>query len=206
MITCTLRNEDIDLQEIVELRETTNAELFLSPEVLAESEQYFELKPKITDWIKSDEGLFKPFQAVGEKLSIQPEELLRVFLFMIAKEDRAGYRLLVDRKNKIKNKEDFLERFRKYQRYWTPSKEIKNEIAPDILKSAVCHILYYTSNGKTAFDVPTDVVPYLLNVEGVMPDRPPEGFDPNSPYEGDEYVEPEQKKFFNLFSFLKKTK
>lgn len=204
MILCTIRNTEVDLQDAVEIKETTNAELFLDKEILAESEKYFEIKPKVANWIKEKEDLYKPFEVVGKEMQIDPEELLRVFLYMIAREDRAGYKLLVDKKDKIKGKEDFIERFRKYQKHWTATRFTQNVISPDILKTALCHILYYTSNGRNTFDVPVNIIPYILNVDGVMPEGDPEGFDPNAPYEGDEYKEPEQKKFFKLFSFLKK--
>lgn len=199
MVICIISNDELGIEYPVKINELTGALLFKSDRELLKSDQLITLRPKIIELIKGQKDLFEPFIALGNFLQTDPENFLRTFLLMIAREDRKGYKLLCT--DKIKEA-DFISKFRKYQRFYIPTKKILNVIAPDILACALCHELYFKYNGKTEFEVPAEFIPFVLPIAGVVPYEAPEGFDPSVPYESDVYEEPKEG-FFEKFSFLK---
>lgn len=207
MIACKIFNRELDFELKVKIKEQTGALLFLDEKTLIDSEQYIALRPHVMEWIENDKELFEPFEALSKFLNVPAKEILRVCLFMIAREDRGGYKLLV--KKEAKSKEDFLLKFRKYNKSFMPNNKIRNIVDPGILRCTVCHIQYYNGNGQTDIEIPESIAPYLLEIAGVSPTDYsetgyPDGFDPDAPYESDEYKFPEQKSFFEKFSFLRK--
>lgn len=194
-ITCKLYNKNLGFEVEPFIYGDTNALLFLPEDVLKESGQYISIDKNIFTWIKEEKDLYKPFVDVAKFIEIEPDELLRVFLELFARESKQGYVLLCENKS---SKKKFLADFREEMKFYMDA-ESENVIAPDILMCAMLHVLIHKTQNTSTFEIPDEIAPYILNIEGVMPDSPPEGFDPNIPYESDTPFEENKKNFFEKF-------
>lgn len=164
-------NEQAGFQLQIRINKDINALLFKSKEDLQYSNQYIELLPNVENQIKKEEDLYLPFQALSNFLNRKPDELLYLFLIMLAREDKRAYKLLCTSWKPIfMKKKDFIKLFRSFLAFNSPPR-IKNPVTPDFLMNLVCHCYYYDTNGKTDIEIPDEIVPFVLNIVGVIPDE-----------------------------------
>lgn len=186
-IACRLHNDSVDFNLVLDkLSAETLTEIFLHEEGLKCFDKYVEVPKTYIQWITEDAEILDIFKSLSKYLQVTPEYLIRIFFFFIIKEDKFAFKTFI--KKQINNKKDFLKTFRKYNARYLASKETKNLISPDILICFYCYV-YMNRFQKNDIEVPVDVLPYILNIEGVIPDleNTPPGFDPNMPYESDVY-------------------
>lgn len=182
-IECTIFNKEANLELPVDLKSSTNVELFLSKTELEKSNRFLNIDPDYSKWILSVNKYKKVFDKISETLGTTTEEILRLFLELIAREDVVGYNLLC--KSKFSTKDCFLKNFEDYmQDFIAPG--ITNIIPPDILLCTVCHFIFNKTNNQK-IELPLDILPYVLNIEEEKPDNYPEGFDPNIKYNQKEF-------------------
>lgn len=182
-IECTIFNKEAQIELPIDLRADTNIELFSSKESLEKSNRFLDIDPEYSKWILSVSDYKKVFDKVSETLGTTSEEILRIFLELIAREDKEGYKFLC--KSKFSNKDCFLKTFKEFMQDFIDP-EVINVIAPDILICAVCHFIFNKTNNQD-IELPLDILPYVLNIEDEKPDNYPEGFDPNIEYKQKEF-------------------
>ena len=213
IIKCKVSNPDAGFQIQVNINAETNADLFKDENELIYSGKQISLLPNIEKDVQKEEDLFLPFQALSSFLGKSPEELLHLFLIMLARENKQAYRILcTSRKPIFIKKKNFIQTFRAFlKNYCIPNS--KNSVAPDFLMELACHCYYQKTNGKADFEIPNDLVLFVLNITGIIPEEKRfENYQPvdstQADFKGpDLSVEPEttNKQFFkDKEGFLKK--
>lgn len=178
-IECTIFNKEAELEFPVDLRADTNATLFLSEKELKDSDQFIDIDPDYTKWILSKDEYKIIFEKVADFVGTDTENFVKIFLSLIAREDRDGYKFLCN--SKFSKKECFLKTFEDFMKDFIVE-GTKNIIAPDILLCVICHYIFNTTH-KQDIEIPIEIIPYVFNVEEEKPEDYPENFDPNIQYE-----------------------
>lgn len=193
-----LFNDQLNYQDVLYLFHNTSA--ILSGQT-NEPPKIAYINEKAFEWIKSDSELFEPFNLMAKQLDgVTADTLLTHFIKMMVLDDDSTRNVKVLCNPKITKKDKFLEAFRKVQKHWSP-KGILSVLSPDLMRCLFGYEVHIKT-GATSIELPPDLVPIVLPVTEVMPDRPPEGFERGVPYESDAFSQ-EQKSFFDRFNFLK---
>lgn len=200
-IKIILYNENINFEEEVFISPNTNTILFLSDEEAKAQNQYIKIDSDYIKWISKDKELIEPFDKLSVFLDMPNTKLIELFLKTIILEDSYGYKILM--KKTYDKESDFLNTFKKYMKDFIPSDNVRNIIAPDILTDTLCQVLFH-NNPLPRYEIPEDIIPYILNIDEVMPENPPVGFNSDIPYETNTFGDSkETESFFEKFNFLK---
>lgn len=178
-IECTIFNKETNLELPIDLKSDTNITLFLSEKELKETGQFVYIDSDYIKWILTEDKYKKVFEKVADFVGLQTEDFIKVFLTLIAKEDKDGYNFLC--KSKFSKKECFLKTFEDFMNDFMDI-GVKNVIAPDILLCAICHCIFQNTNNQT-IEIPIDILPYILGVDEEKPEEYPKDFDPNIVYD-----------------------
>lgn len=190
MIECKITNETTHLEVEIYLSEDTLDFLF------SKKSKRIEYPKKYIEYLK--ESVPNTFAIVSSFLNIKVEELIDKTLQTMLYEDPAADFIRTDL-----SKENFLTALNEYTSIVEAPNLPKNEFSPDIMLYVIALYLYHNCGGnETTFEVPEKVVPLIVNILNVMPEVPPEDFDPSKPYYVD--VEKQEKEILSQFPFLKK--
>ena len=172
MITCNIKNDNIG--EMTIFLDETELEMiddFYKNKDHPNNE--ISINPKILPWLMEEEEFKTKVTALASFLNIEAKEFAEVFLRVVALGERKGGIICVQEYNK---KEEFIDRIYQYFEEWCDP-DYTGKIPPDFLTNVfVC--LSHCKYGRDTIEVPDEILIYLLNIKGNMPnfDMPPEGW------------------------------
>ena len=128
------------------------------------------INQNIYDWCLDVDGLNEYFELASSLIGRQKKEYIELFFLIVATADSKGKVLCTQQ---YKNKEEFLERFRKYLKKWM-LKKTSNKLPPDICLNTLAAI-YYSRSGKNVLEVSERLIPFIVPTTGEIDEGHDEG-------------------------------
>lgn len=191
-LTCRIYCEatDFDLT-IPDISEDLLTAMFLNETCIKTPRGVFDVSDKFINWTLDIPECRKVFEKLNESLSIKLEDVVKLYFFMILFQDPYAKDVFVD--TVYLTKGAFQNAFKDYNdRYLETPEANKTRICPDMLFCLLIYTLMHTRQ-QAEFEIPSDVLPYIVNIAGISAEEAEKAFNKDLPYEKD-VIDPNEGK------------